>query len=399
MDGNDGGSDSAGSDDHVYSVNEELSDLPTGTWAPDTTSGARVTSDSSGTRIDFDDGGYIETGGYRYTCQGSDGCEIDNRTVVSGSIVQSAVAAQPADTMPSFAADSGPGDQAYEVDAAIDALTLPTATGGDGTLSYGLSPEVPGLSFDAASRQLTGTPTTAGTYNMTYTATDGDGDTDSLSFAIVVEDNDAPEVFDLHQDNGRPVGIVYASDRYFVVDGDDRKVYAYRDDGQHDAAADFGLHDDNGSPIGVGYADSQFVVLDTSDRKAYVYGDDGQRNDTAEFDLVNFNPRRITFANNLFFVLDNIQDKVFAYQSDGQRIATADFDLDDGNGTPEGIAYGNGRFYVADHFGGKVYAYTDNGQRDGTADFDVPDFRPSGIAYGDSRFLRHRWRRPKGLCV
>ena len=70
---------------------------------------------------------------------------------------------------------------------AIDPLTLPEATGGNGRLTYGLSPDVPGLSFIASMRQLTGTPSTAGIYDMTYTVTDSDGDTDTLSFTITVE--------------------------------------------------------------------------------------------------------------------------------------------------------------------------------------------------------------------
>ena len=90
------------------------------------------------------------------------------------------------DTSPAFPAMGGPGDQSYTVGMEIAALTLPAATGGDGTLSYSLSPEVPGLSFDAMTRRLTGTPTAAGTHAMTYTATDGDGDTDTIRFGIRV---------------------------------------------------------------------------------------------------------------------------------------------------------------------------------------------------------------------
>ena len=81
-----------------------------------------------------------------------------------------------------------PDDRTYRVGMAIDALTLPEAGGGDGTLTYSLSPDVPGLSFNATARQLTGTPSTAGAYAMTYTVTDEDGDTDTLSFTITVED-------------------------------------------------------------------------------------------------------------------------------------------------------------------------------------------------------------------
>ena len=89
--------------------------------------------------------------------------------------------------VPSFGATANPGDRTYMADTAIDALTLPEATGGNGSLTYSLSPDVPGLSFSAGMRQLTGTPSTAGIYDMTYTVTDADGDTDTLSFTITVE--------------------------------------------------------------------------------------------------------------------------------------------------------------------------------------------------------------------
>ena len=91
-----------------------------------------------------------------------------------------------ADTSPRFSADAAPEDWTYTVGTAIDALTLPAANGGDGTLTYSLSPEVPGLSFNATTRRLTGTPSTAGTYSMTYRVRDSDGDTDSLTFALTV---------------------------------------------------------------------------------------------------------------------------------------------------------------------------------------------------------------------
>ena len=89
--------------------------------------------------------------------------------------------------VPSFGAAANPGDQTYMEGTAIDPLTLPEATGGNGRLTYGLSPDVPGLSFIASMRQLTGTPSTAGIYDMTYTVTDSDGDADTLSFTITVE--------------------------------------------------------------------------------------------------------------------------------------------------------------------------------------------------------------------
>ena len=97
-----------------------------------------------------------------------------------------------ADTAPSFAGNQNPGNQTVTEGSPIARLTLPPASGGDGTLTYALSPNVPGLTFDPATRRLSGTPTRAGTYNMTYTATDEDNDTDSLTFRITVAADTAP---------------------------------------------------------------------------------------------------------------------------------------------------------------------------------------------------------------
>lgn len=89
--------------------------------------------------------------------------------------------------VPSFGTAPNPDDRTYMAGTAIEPLTLPEATGGNGTLRYSLSPDVPGLSFDTGMRRLTGTPTAAGAWNMTYTVTDSDGDTDTLGFTITVE--------------------------------------------------------------------------------------------------------------------------------------------------------------------------------------------------------------------
>ena len=92
------------------------------------------------------------------------------------------------DPLPRFGTGSGPGDLTFTAGTAISALTLPAAGGGDGPRTYSLSPEVPGLIFDATTyvRELTGTPSRAGTYNMTYRVRDTDGDIDLLTFTITV---------------------------------------------------------------------------------------------------------------------------------------------------------------------------------------------------------------------
>ncbi len=96
------------------------------------------------------------------------------------------------DAAPTFGAETI-ADRSYAPNISIPALQLPQATGGNGALSYSLSPLLPaGLSLDASTRQITGTPTealTATTYVWKVSDADdneAESDTDMLTFAIGV---------------------------------------------------------------------------------------------------------------------------------------------------------------------------------------------------------------------
>ncbi len=88
---------------------------------------------------------------------------------------------------PSFG-DASVDAQSYMRKQAIESLTLPQASGGDGTLTYALAPDLPdGLTFDAETRMLSGTPLEAiAETTYTLTATDGDGDAATLMFTLSV---------------------------------------------------------------------------------------------------------------------------------------------------------------------------------------------------------------------
>ena len=78
-------------------------------------------------------------------------------------------------------------DQAWVVGTAAT-VTLPEAIGGEGTITYSLSPTTPtGATFTASTRILAGTPTTVfASATFTYSAEDADGTTVDLTFAIAV---------------------------------------------------------------------------------------------------------------------------------------------------------------------------------------------------------------------
>ena len=105
------------------------------------------------------------------------------------------VEAATAGTGPTFGSATV-GDQAYFVSTAITSLTLPAATGGTGTITYMLTPAIPGLTLNPTSRILTGTPTTvAGATMHTYTATDTANATATLMFSITIDAMDTAPAF------------------------------------------------------------------------------------------------------------------------------------------------------------------------------------------------------------
>ena len=69
----------------------------------------------------------------------------------------------------------------------LNVASYVTATDGDAVLSYGVSGALPtGLVFDTGTGQVTGTPTGAGSWSVSFTATDKDGvsTADSVSFQV-----------------------------------------------------------------------------------------------------------------------------------------------------------------------------------------------------------------------
>ncbi len=127
---------------------------------------------------------------YTYTVTDSDATNPDSDSLTFTVTVTGGLTPPPGDLVPDFGTEVVP-DHTFGVDQEILALRLPSATGGDGTLSYTLTPALPvGLTFDAAARRITGTPTAAlASTPYTYTATDADAtspDSDTLTFDLTV---------------------------------------------------------------------------------------------------------------------------------------------------------------------------------------------------------------------
>ena len=98
-----------------------------------------------------------------------------------------------ADTAPAFADSATIADKTFTVDGEITAFTLPEASGGNGTISYALTPDLPtGLSLNESTREVSGTPTAAAAQaTYTWRASDSDAntantDSDTLTFMLTV---------------------------------------------------------------------------------------------------------------------------------------------------------------------------------------------------------------------
>ena len=99
---------------------------------------------------------------------------------------------------PAFVAGASIGAATFYQDTNITPLTLPRATGGEGAITYALTPPIPGMFFDTVTGVLSGAPTTeAVATDYTYTAGDTDGsapgtDEATLTVSITVLANTIP---------------------------------------------------------------------------------------------------------------------------------------------------------------------------------------------------------------
>ena len=81
----------------TFGSGDTISSLPSGNWFPDVTSGGSFSSSGGNVTIRLNNGGYIEEGDYRYTCQSAGGCTVLNGSVQSGTIAQTSKGSAPSD--------------------------------------------------------------------------------------------------------------------------------------------------------------------------------------------------------------------------------------------------------------------------------------------------------------
>ena len=120
------------------------------------------------------------------------------------------------------------GDKTYRVGGYMGER-LPAASGGNGRLVYSLTPSIPGLTFDAGTRTLYGTPRQAGTYHMRYQVQDEDGDTDSQLFTVtIVSEGRMPPIYV----GSLPASVALMPGEQWVIAGSDIAASFHEDEGE-----------------------------------------------------------------------------------------------------------------------------------------------------------------------
>ena len=322
----------------VHDLSAVIAALPSGEWTPDVVRDAVASTANGVVRLTFDNHGYVEIGGRRYTCRDAGGCVIDNQAVTSGRVVETpASAASDFDLIDANGSPAGltyGNGNFYLVDAADDKV-------------YG---------YDKAGRHM------------------------------------AALDFDLAAETDTPGGIALGDGRFYVVDELDfldefrrRPVFVYDSAGQHVGAADFELSAGVREPLGIAYANGSLFVVDAWTERVYAYRTSGERDPDAEFDLHpdNDSPRGIAYGKDRFYVADIGDNKVYVYRETGHRDVDAEFALAGGNTLARGIAYVDGSFYVAD--ADRVFAYPSDRPDLVVNAFSVDDTRPGA---GESFELR-----------
>ncbi len=123
----------------VWEVDDTVTTMPTGSWTPERIGGGSVSASGGTVAISLQDGGFVEVGGYRYTCRSTGGCEVEGGVVKSGRLVETTIASNATVSMPdanlraAVAAELGKasGEPITEADMATLTSLRAVATGID----------------------------------------------------------------------------------------------------------------------------------------------------------------------------------------------------------------------------------------------------------------------------
>ena len=280
-----------------------------------------------------------------------------------------------------------------------------------------------GITYSSADAEITGMSTTAGTHQITITATNSEG-SDTVTFNITIAEQPMSALtfntitrqdissgseqtfglssfinqgnpvtndfsieipvlsgFPLNSANRFPRGCTIVGDEIHILDGDD--IYAYELDGTY--IETHTLDSDNQRSFGITYNASanEVYVADFTDAFIYVYDPSYELERRFALNTGNSQPEGLVFYDDLIWCVD--RDKtVYPYSSQGVFDNTRGFTLPSGGGTLKSINRAAGRFWIGESR--RIFAVRDDGTLDDDLEITVTPGH-QGLGIFNNQFL------------
>ena len=197
-----------------------------------------------------------------------------------------------------------------------------------------------------------------------YVVNEAQSDNSPSAVYRVGSDNSATLAGNLDHAQDAPRGVWSDGTTMWIVDSDDRKLYAYTlATLARNSSADIPLHADNSAPDGVWGNSTTIWVSDSTWDKLYAYKRSDKTRDAAkDFNALDYNdlPAGIWSDGTTMWVADITYDALYAYKmSDKTRDSGRDIRTvhTGGNTAPAGIWSDGTTMWVSDSAHRKVFAY------------------------------------------
>ena len=217
--------------------------------------------------------------------------------------------------------------------------------------------------------EITGMSTTAGTHEITITASNSEGDV-TVTFDITI---DAEILTALTLSTITRQDVPSGSEQTFALSSFITQGVPVTDDFSIEiptVTSGFSLHTDNTGPHGCLVIDNEIHVIDRADALAYVYALDGTYLRSHSLPLENTSPRGIAYdpVGERIYIVDNVTDDIYILDKD--YVSQGTFGLTGGNSTPEGLTFWDDLLWCIDR-DRTVYPYSSDGTYNASRQFTI----------------------------